>query len=73
MCNVVHVYMGAHRNFFQGGTGARKHGERGARAYNKGLGAEPQRNPGALCPWSGGQGAKPAAGSFEAFAYLTKD
>jgi len=38
---------------FRGGA----HGERGARAYNGGLGAEPQRGPGAepLVRGSGGQ------------------
>jgi len=30
----------------------------GARAYNGGLGACPQRDPGAESPWSGGQGGE---------------
>jgi len=39
--------MDAYRNFFQGGAGAKGHGERGARAYNCVLGRSPQYGPGA--------------------------
>jgi len=63
--------MGAHRNFSrEGQTGVRGHGERGARAYNGGLGRNPQRGPEAEA-LVGGE-ALPEAESFETIAHLNK-
>ena len=53
----LRVYFAARNERGQGGYRNRDwrgpYGERGARAYNGGLGAVPP------APWSGGQGAKP--------------
>jgi len=61
--------------FFQGGTGARGHGDDmvdGARAYDRGLGQCPQQGPEAAALVKGSGDEAPEAESFEAFAHLKK-
>ena len=58
------------QEFFLGAAGARGHGERGGRAYNGDLGAEPPAGSRDRVPVQGVSGLE--AGSFEAFAHLKK-
>jgi len=56
--------------FFQEGAGARGLGERGARAYNGGLGGGASSSVQGQSPCLGGQGRPSEAESFESFAHL---